>query len=364
MGWFWASAPSPAVDEAKQQHIPSIQPDASKPSGCPVRHLPGKASDIKPSPSPSSAPSPFAPSSCPVRSKDSPFYVPPSSSQNPQQPSTSTTEPTSESPSTLSKLNPLNYMFPSLSQSRAPNQTIDLPVEREISSIPRGPASPGDPASYGSGDKWEYPSPQQMYNALLRKGYSDTPQDAVEAMVAVHNFLNEGAWEEIVRWERTFAAGLGKGWERCRRGEENLMRELEREEVEREVRRRRGFVKEQEGEGGQPSLVRFMGRPQERTPKASLLQALGWVYPAKFGTAPPFDRHDWYVLRQTPSGPKEVRYVIDYYSGEPEPTGEPVFYLDIRPAVDTPTAAVERLMRWGGDVWWRASGGEAREAKK
>ncbi len=53
--------------------------------------------------------------------------------------------------------------------------------------------------------------------------------------------------------------------------------------------------------------------------------------------------------------------MIDYYSGDPEPNGQPVFYLDIRPALDSPTAAVERLMRWGGDVWWRASGGAARE---
>lgn len=78
-------------------------------------------------------------------------------------------------------------------------------------------------------------------------------------------------------------------------------------------------------------------------------------------TNPPFDRHDWFVQRQTPNGSKEVRYVIDYYSGPPEPTGEPVFYLDIRPALDSPTAAVERLMRWGGDVWWRASGGVVRD---
>ena len=52
--------------------------------------------------------------------------------------------------------------------------------------------------------------------------------------------------------------------------------------------------------------------------------------------------------------------MIDYYSGPPEPTGEPVFYLDVRPAVDRPSAAVERLMRWGGDIWHRASGAAAR----
>ena len=66
------------------------------------------------------------------------------------------------------------------------------------------------------------------------------------------------------------------------------------------------------------------------------------------------------MTRHSPNGSnREIRYVIDYYSGEPEPTGEPVFYLDIRPAIDSPSAAVERMMRWGGDVWLRASGRKA-----
>ncbi|PGH28344.1 cytochrome c heme-lyase [[Emmonsia] crescens] len=361
MGWFWASAPSPSgPSPPTNEYIPALQgaerfsrSDNPQPSdGCPIRTLPGQNKNDTKQPLPS-------PPSCPVRSKDSPFHVPaPASSSLSSSPPTATTT-ASQPQSTLSKLNPLNYMFTSLSQSRAPNQTIDLPVEREISSIPRADSD-------GTSDKkWEYPSPQQMYNALLRKGYSDTPQDAIEAMVAVHNFLNEGAWEEIVGWERTFAGGLLKGWQRCKRGELNLWGEVYREDLERERRRERGNeALEAEAEAAEPRLVRFMGRPQERTPKASILQALGWVYPAKFGTSPPFDRHDWYVLRQTPSGPKEVRYVIDYYSGPPGPSGEPVFYLDIRPAVDTPTAAIERMMRWGGDVWWRASGGVARESKK
>ncbi|KAE8384043.1 cytochrome c/c1 heme-lyase [Aspergillus alliaceus] len=283
--------------------------------------------------SPSSAPEP--PSACPVRSKDSPFYVPPKS----KTPNTALPA-RHENKSTFSVLNPLNYMFSSISQERAPDQTIDLSVEREASSIPRGDTQ----------SNWEYPSPQQMYNAMLRKGHTDTPQDAVEAMVAVHNFLNEGAWQEIVGWERLFSEGLKAGWEKCRRGEENIALDAVREEM-----------MGASGHENQPRLLRFQGRPQEPTPKAQILQTLGWLYPAKFGTAPPFDRHDWFVLRQTPSGPKEVRYVIDYYSGPPEPTGEPVFYLDIRPALDTPTAAIERLMRWGGDVWWRATGAAIRE---
>lgn len=199
------------------------------------------------------------PSSCPVRSPDSPFYVA-------RKKTSDITPPPQQTQSTLSKLNPLNYMFASISQDRAPNQTVDLPVEREASTIPRGDTA----------GNWEYPSPQQMYNAMLRKGYTDTPQDAVESMVAVHNFLNEGAWAEIVGWERIFAGGLQKGWERCRRGEENIAIDAMREDL--------GGKEPEEGPPSQPPrLLRFQGRPQELTPKARVLQALGWLYPAKFG---------------------------------------------------------------------------------
>jgi cytochrome c heme-lyase len=291
------------------------------------------ASNAIPASPPPSHPEP--PSACPVKSPDSPFYTSSKTTPSPSQPPSSS----ENKPSTLSKLNPLNYMFSSISQERAPNQNVDLPIEREISSIPRG----------DSEGNWEYPSPQQMYNAMLRKGFTDTPQDAVESMVAVHNFLNEGAWDEIVGWERIFAKGFKSAWDKCKRGEENIAMDAFRDEV-------MGSVDEE----STPRLLRFQGRPNELTPKAQMLQALGWLYPAKFETSPPFDRHDWYVMRQTPSGPKEIRYVIDYYSGPPEPSGEPVFFLDIRPALDSPTAAVERLMRWGGDVWWRASGGSVR----
>lgn len=47
---------------------------------------------------------------------------------------------------------------------------------------------------------WVYPSPQQFYNALIRKGWS-TPEEQVEAMVLIHNRLNEDAWQEILTWE-------------------------------------------------------------------------------------------------------------------------------------------------------------------
>jgi Cytochrome c/c1 heme lyase len=86
-------------------------------------------------------------------------------------------------------LNPLNQM-PSLSQTPAQNQITNLSLSRTQSSISRDQSS-----------KWEYPSPQQFYNALVRKGW-ETPEEHIETMVEIHNFLNEEAWEEVKKWER------------------------------------------------------------------------------------------------------------------------------------------------------------------
>ncbi|KAI8626007.1 cytochrome c heme lyase [Xylariaceae sp. FL1651] len=332
MGWFWADGPNHITQSPSLSHraFPSSQDGPrSPPPECPM-HKHQKSADAIALP----------PSTCPVKHTGPDAFSAERRSACPvPHASPATTEP--EPRSTLSKLNPLNYMFRELSQAPAPNQTHALPVEREPSTIPKGD---------GAGN-WEYPSPQQMYNALLRKGYTDTDVTAVESMVSVHNFLNEGAWAEIMEWEKRFAGGLYKGWRKCSRGEQNFEANVKKYGYEKEL------------DDLAPSLVRFQGRPQEMTPKAAMIQVMGWIYPAAFGTEPPFDRHDWYVSRDVNGQRKEIRYVIDYYSGEPEPTGEPVFYLDVRPAI-TPTAAVERALRWGCDVWWRASGGDVRELAK
>jgi len=80
--------------------------------------------------------------------------------------------------------------MPSLSQSPATDQSVRLPTSRTQSSIPRAQA-----------EKWEYPSPQQFYNALVRKGWA-TPEEHIETMVDIHNFLNERAWQEVLKWEK------------------------------------------------------------------------------------------------------------------------------------------------------------------
>lgn len=200
--------------------------------------------------------------------------------------------------------------MPELSSLRAEGQKIHLPTERTLSSIPRG-------VSREEG-VWEYPSPQQMFNAMLRKSPSDEiPEDAVESMVDVHNFLNEGAWDEILKWEEPHTKAT-------------MM---------------------------QPRLLKFTGRPNDTTPRAHMLQFLGKIYPSKYGVPPPFDRHDWTVLRGATTGEwQHVRYVIDYYSGEEDEHGEPTFVLDVRPALDSVTSAVDRFNKATGSVWHKALG--------
>ncbi|KAE9410761.1 cytochrome c heme lyase, partial [Gymnopus androsaceus JB14] len=196
-----------------------------------------------------------------------------------------------ECPVDHASLTSLNQM-PALSQGRAPNQTLDLPTARTESSILRD-----------SSTKWDYPSPQQFYNALVRKGW-ETPEEHVETMVEIHNFLNEQAWQEVLKWEK----------------------------------RTNEF-----------SWQRFKGRPGELSPKARFWLLAGWLLPSRFNSEPPFDRHDWIVRR--PNTGEEVRYVIDYYSAPPEPDGSPVFSLDVRPALDSFGSVKERIALATEDVW-------------
>lgn len=71
-----------------------------------------------------------------------------------------------------------------------------------------------------------------------------------------------------------------------------------------------------------------MGKPDTLSPKA-------WFYSTFYGADKPFDRHDWIVSRCG----KEVRYVIDYYGGAEETT----FHVDVRPALDSPSAIFDRI---------------------
>ncbi|CAI2167602.1 11_t:CDS:2 [Funneliformis geosporum] len=214
------------------------------------------------------------PSGCPMHEKIAQSFQSETSSHN----------DTSKETSCGGSLSPDNLM-PQLSQEPVSGQQIHLPTNRIVSSIPKAKGS----------EYWEYPSPQQFYSALVRKGW-ETPEESIEMMVSIHNFLNDRAWNEILKWEN---------------------------------------MKKCNCDG--PKLLRFKGRPQEPSPKARMLQWASKLFPS-IGTPPPFDRHDWTIDRCG----REVRYVIDYYSA-PDEGDNPVFFLDVRPALDSIDSVVDRI---------------------
>ncbi|KAJ1959571.1 holocytochrome c synthase [Dipsacomyces acuminosporus] len=211
--------------------------------------------------------------------------------------------PVNHGNSAQSEVNPLN-MMPNLTQEMHEGQTSKLSVERELSSIPRATGSSDPNDSYGgNGQVWEYPSPQQFYNALARKNM-EAPEEYMDIMVDIHNFLNEGAWNEVLKWE-------SRHKDRCLN----------------------------------PKLLRLQGRPRDLSPLARITS---WIHGVR-----PFDRHDWYVDRCG----KQVRYVIDYYEGIPE-NDMPVFNLVVRPAIDDFESLTDRARQLWQDAKEKYFGSE------
>ena len=48
------------------------------------------------------------------------------------------------------------------------------------------------------GSLWLYPSEEQFYQAIKRKGKSGGEQ--VSSIVKIHNTVNEKVWKEILKW--------------------------------------------------------------------------------------------------------------------------------------------------------------------
>ena len=141
------------------------------------------------------------------------------------------------------RINPTNQMPGNQQDAPFPGQQGELSTDREASTIAKG----GDSAD---GVTWEYPSSQQFYNALMRKGKGENvKEEDVDAVVAIHNNMNERAWNRLLIWENEHCAECPSG----------------------------------------PRLARFLGRPDDLTPKA---WAKNWL-----GYGKPFDRHDWFIDR-------------------------------------------------------------------
>jgi len=200
-------------------------------------------------------------------------------------------------------------------RNRVPYNVNQLPLEDQEKVLSAQRMKSSIPKSGGKdGETWTYPSPQIFYNALKRKNKADDVNvDDMNAVVAVHNSMNEQTWQKLLCWERL-----------------NHPEDM-----------------------GNLKLVRFMGRPHDLTPKARVLSTVG-------ARPKPFDRHDWYITRD--GGKTEVRYVIDYYYDEvdtksgntrlPGAKESRIIHVDVRPALDSFEALKDRVymaMPWNSD---------------
>ena len=91
------------------------------------------------------------------------------------------------------KINPANQMPQTSVHLPIPGQKVPLSQDRVQSSIPKG----------GSAGTWSYPSEQQFYEALDRKGKKgDVSEHDVGVVVAIHNRMNERTWMKVKQWEK------------------------------------------------------------------------------------------------------------------------------------------------------------------
>ena len=190
-------------------------------------------------------------------------------------------------------------------QTPQPDQRFPLHTERQVSSIRRGDNNNTAAIPHHQHDDqaahWVYPSEQQLYNAMRRKGWKNVPVESIPMVLQIHNHINEGTWGKIMDWE------------------------------------------------GSPDirLVRFEGRPRDWTPLAFFLSQV-----VRLRTKP-FDRHDWYVEDPIRRPGELQRYVIDYYmeDNKEDPRLPPRPFVDARPALEGPRGVTLRATRFVQDAF-------------
>jgi cytochrome c heme-lyase len=133
---------------------------------------------------------------------------------------------------------------------------------------------------------------------MKRKGWEGIEEESIPSFLQVHNSVNERSWKELCKWEQSDGNNSN-----------NNSNNIE--------------------------LVRFEGRPKDISPKA-------WFCSTFLFYDKPFDRHDWYISK---NGSAEKRYVLDFYMSENKFSGLPKVDIDVRPALDTPEAFMQRSVR-------------------
>lgn len=140
------------------------------------------------------------------------------------------------SPTTLDPNNKMPYS----KNTKQEGQSMDLQTGRVASTIPMGAKETMPGHQESTSHVWQYPSEQMFFNAMKRKGW-DAKEEDMHSVVSIHNSVNERAWQQVCQYEALHS-------------------------------------------GGKPKLVRFMGRPQDYSPKARLLNVLGYKLPSTVTT--------------------------------------------------------------------------------
>lgn len=183
-------------------------------------------------------------------------------------------------------------------QEPRPDQNLPLSTHRMSSTIPRGKSdeNPHHQRGTDGAETWVYPSEQQVFNAMKKKGWEHVKEESIPSFLQIHNSVNERSWKALQEWESN---------------------------------------------NPDLKLVRFQGRPDALSPKA-------WIWTNMLFQDRPFDRHDWYIDNGVD---RQKRYILDYYMYESASTGLPRVEIDVRPALDTPGAFVERAQKVAAELF-------------
>ncbi|CEM02166.1 unnamed protein product [Vitrella brassicaformis CCMP3155] len=269
------ASPAPPAQQPSGCPIDHTKLAQAKAAGCPIDHT--QMSQSSPSPSPS-----VSPESAPLRGWEGLMARLEHQAQQIQRQGAREKQQQG-----FEQIDPRNMMPVIPNKPTSADSDVLLSTSREHSTIPKT----------GSDEVWVYPSPQQFYNALLRKD-KDPEADHMDATVYVHNWVNEQTWKGIMKWE-----------------------EMHNKECPN------------------PTLTRFVGKSDDLSLRArynSLFTHLGR----------PFDRHDWFVDRCG----EQVRYIIDYYDDQTLDDDIQVT-IDTRPAPDSLSNIWDRIKRPFWLIW-------------
>lgn len=182
-----------------------------------------------------------APSACPVDASTRAAWL----EQNPSRPPPHASSPPTQRP--LSKdrvVSSIPRWLPSSSPADPPADPTACPARSApVADSPSSASTVPAASPIPSRENWVYPSPSSFFTALQRKDRNPDAAD-MPVVVPIHNAVNERVWDQVLEWEKEAARLEGRD--------------------------------EQEAVKG-VSLVSFVGKPKELSPRARWKSFIGCV---------------------------------------------------------------------------------------